>query len=241
VKFMPRKETYWKNPEKYRDQSKQYSKNNYVPRKKKKALNNTFGNKKTISRKSKIKTNSDVIDLDITKLHLEKYYSSGYASKKLKQMRELGQVVTFEKYPFMPLSIYEDTYHNRPVPITKNSHWIGEQGTQRLINNYIRTWFPSPRFMIYLNPVDQRGVDFLITEDGDPYAVLELTNYQKKGFFHSGEILRYIKSLNYWTKYYPNIYKVIIVNYPENLKNNPKWKNAYTEFVKNKIGIKIMR
>jgi hypothetical protein len=224
---MPRREVYWKNSDKYRQQSREYRRR-YVPRS---GENNTFGNNMS----------NVTLGLEEVKKVLERYYSKRYIPKKLRRMEELGQVFLCDGYAFMPLSSFSKAYSNNLFSTLSNSLKKGEEGVLGFIA-YIESCYPtSEGYMIYTNPVTEKGVDFLITKNGVPSAVLELTNYGRGSFLHSREIQRYIQSLNEWSERYPNIFKVIVVRYPENIKNNPQWKDAYCEFLKNGIGVKITR
>jgi len=244
---VPRASTYWKNPEKYRAQRKQYyyANNEYVPRKKKKGksplvtYNNNSLSKYVNNKYSNISKCSE--DIDHVRLVLEKYYSKRHVSKKLQKMEELGQVFICEGFCFMPLSAFQQAQANKAFSTTASTYLKGEQGILNFIP-FIQQGFPTRRFfIIFNNPVHQKGIDFLVLKEGIPYSAIEVTNYAQSSFLSTKDITRYIENLNYWSKKYSDIHKVIVVQYPENLKKNPQWVNAYAEFVKNKIGIKIMR
>lgn len=240
---MPRRSAYWKNPEKYRQEAREYSKKNYVPRKKKKVGKTTFGNinkNKSITTKRGKRYSNTEVNLDEIEQVLNKYYSKGYASKKLSKMRQLNQVFFCQGYAFMTISNYLKAYANKTFTTVSDSSRKGEQGLLGIIP-FLQKAFPSPKYLVFLNPVDQKGIDVLVLKDGTPYTVIELTNYQKTSFLHSKEIQRYIDNLNYWNKFYPDIFKVMAVNHPENLKINPYWKSAYDAFVFDRIGIKVLR
>lgn len=241
---MPRKETYWRNPEKYREQRKEYyrSHSEYVPRKRRRKDTitsvYTTNNKTFMSTKSK--KNNHIVGLDEFEKVLRKYYSKKYVSTKLQKMRQLGQVFICQGYPFMTISNYLQAYQNRKIGKLSPSSLKGQQGLLRIIP-YLQKCFPTPKFTIFLNPVDQRGVDILVFHNGTPYAVIELTNYERTTYLNPDDAQRYIKNLNEWALTYPDVSKILIVNYPENVKDNPYWKDGYEAFVSKGIGIKILR
>lgn len=237
---MPRKSTYWKNPDKYRQQASGFhkSKKGHVP---KSLGNNTFG---IYKKKNNVSgTPSSIPSLDSIKELLEKYYTKRHIPAKLKQMEKLGQVYWCEGYAFMPLSYFKQAYASNLFSSVAPSYVKAQQGIQSFIP-YVESCChssPSQCYAILTNPVSQRGVDFLILKNGLPHVVIEITNYAQTTFLHSKDVVRYINNLNEWSKKHPNIYKVIVIQHPENLKNNPRYKNAYVNFLKNNIGIKIMR
>lgn len=241
---MPRKSAYWKDPEKYREERKDYyySHEEYVPRKVKKKENITFGYKQytKTSKKMKSRNAATIPGLDETREILEKYYCKKYVPEKLRKMRKLNQVFLCQGYAFMTISNFNNAIKNRTSTTLSTSSKTGEQGLLNIIP-YIERSFPSPKYIIFLNPVDQEGIDILILKDGTPYTVIELTNYAKTSYLHSREIERYIENLKEWDQFYPDIYKVLVVNHPENLKNNSQWKNAYEKFVSKRVGVKILR
>ncbi len=238
---MPRKKTYWKNPERYRKQSRDYSKAQYVPRKKSLNTKTTFGNSVTnkIGNNTKTKSNSSKA-LDEIKCILEKHYSKRYVAAKIRKMHQLNQVFVCQGFAFMTISIYLQWYNAKMFAHLPKSSQKGQQGLINIIPQ-LQKWFPSPKYMIFLNPVDQKGIDILVLKNGTPYTAIELTNYAKTSYLNSKEVRRYINNLQYWTNFYKGIHMVIIVNYRENLKINPRWKNAYAHIVANKIRIKVLK
>ena len=245
---MPRASTYWRNPEKYRKQAGDYSKKHYVPRKKKKLTKPPLVPIKSSIKKRKYKNlgrYSNAIkctdDIDVVRNVLAKYYSKNHISKKLQQMRKLGQVFICEGFCFMPLSSFLQAQANKTFSTVSNTYRKGEQGVSNFVPFAQRCFPIKDFFMIFTNPVHQKGIDFLILKEGLPFCAIEVTNYAQSSFLSTSDVTRYIENLNYWSKKNPDIHKVIVVQYPENLKKNPHWMNIYTEFVKNGIGVKIMQ
>ena len=155
-------------------------------------------------------------------------------------MQQLNQVFLCQGYAFMTVSNYLEAYKNRKIGKLSPSSLKGQQGLLNIIP-YLQKCFPSPKFIIFLNPVDQSGIDVLVLKDGTAYAVIELTNYERTTYMNPDDAQRYIDNLNEWDSTYPDVFKILIVNYPENVKDNPYWKDGYTNFVDEGIGIKILR
>jgi len=248
VDIVPRASTYWKNPERYRKQARAYSKKRYVPRKKKKLTKPPLVFIKSSIKKRKYKdlgrysnpTNC-TDDIDVVRVVLTKYYSRNHISKKLKQMRKLGQVFMCEGFCFMPLSSFLQAQSNKAFTTVADTYRKGEKGVLDFVS-ITQQCFPARQFFItFTNPVHQKGIDFLVLREGIPYCAIEVTNYERSSFLSTKDVTRYIENLNYWSKRYPDIHKVLVVQYGENLKRNPQWRNVYTEFAKNGIGIKIVQ
>ena len=252
---MPRASTYWKNPEKYRKQAREYyykhkKKKRHVPEKSRESLPITLGKNNSVFEefkkrgryvtelKNEIIVSSHPLE-DIRKDFL-KYYSEKNISRTLKHAEDLGLAYFCDGYWFMPLSTFLEAHEQQEIEEQSDSYAKGYQGVIDLIP-VLQKGFPTSKYYgIYVNPVEQKGVDILIDKEGIPHCVIEVTNYEKTSFLHTKDIDRYIENLNYWSSKYPDIFKVIVIRYPENLKNNPSSRNAYVKFVQNNIGIKVL-
>ena len=149
------------------------------------------------------------------------------------RMKE-GQLYCCDGYYFTPLSIFKK---KKDSGFCHDTYDIGARRVKEWISILEKAYGRNKLFCVYINPVDEVGVDVLITKNGIPYTVIELTNYGKNSYISYSDVQRYIKSLNQWDKY--GCFKVIVVSFARNLKhkNNPR---LWEEFVKNNIGIKVM-
>lgn len=68
---------------------------------------------------------------------------------------------------------------------------------------------------VWNNPLNFEGVDIVVRDrNGKPIRVFEVTNYAKKSWMSKTRAKRYINSLNFWKKLYPDIYRALVVSYP---------------------------
>lgn len=254
---MPRSSTYWKNPEKYRQQAKDYSARYYQHKKNRKyvprnneSLQTTFGELYNNTAKkhkglSRTLMERSLIDLDSLRKFQEmalKHTSKKNLSRKIKHDEKVGQVIKVDGTSFMTTSEYSRFLQRFGRKLRANySTAAGMYGMTNFVKYIEQRFRITDGFMIYVNTAEQHGVDCLINKYATPYIVFEITNYQQTSFLAEKDIDRYIKNLNGWSDRYPDIFKVIVVAYPDNLKDNPYRQNAYEDFVKNNIGIKILR
>jgi hypothetical protein len=184
----------------------------------------------------KIGKKYDVVDYGEDLKKLTKAKTLAKALRIITGEMEDKKFYTCDGYSFVPLSVYEKHFADLPVVITS---W--EVGLLR-VNEWIPilkdAYPPSKGYSVYINPVYGVGVDVLVKKNGMPYTVIELTNYNKKSYLSFKDVKRYIANLNYWDKY--NAHKVLVVSFPENLKNK-KQPDLWEQFPTNNISIKVMR
>lgn len=138
-------------------------------------------------------------------------------------------------YSFVPLSVYEKHFTQMVVVF---STWdIGRLRVNEWLPVLKQMYPQAMSYSVYINPIDEKGVDVLVRKDGMPHTVFELTNYSAHTYLSFKDANRYMSNLNEWDKY--NAHKVIVVSFASNLKHKKK-PDLWEEFPKNNIGIKIM-
>ena len=93
--------------------------------------------------------------------------------------------------------------------------WKGKRG-EKAFAEYLRQVFQHEDIEVWNNPINFEGVDIIIKDrNGKPIKVFEVTNYAKTSKMSKPRARRYRNSLNFWKNLYPNIYRAIVVSYPE--------------------------
>ena len=69
---------------------------------------------------------------------------------------------------------------------------------------------------VWNNPLNFEGVDIVVRDrNGKPIRVFEVTNYAKRNWMSKTRAKRYIDSLNFWKTQNPDIYRALVVSYPQ--------------------------
>jgi len=100
-------------------------------------------------------------------------------------------------------------------------NWIKGLKAQLKLTRELFKKYPRPNYRIFLNPVEGKGVDILVTKDVNgeylDYMAIEVTNYSKDSYISKRDINRYIKNL---TKFdYKKCQRILVVSYLSNLSH----------------------
>ena len=90
----------------------------------------------------------------------------------------------------------------------------GKRG-ERAFAKYLEKICEYEEVEVWNNPNNFQGVDIVVRDkNGKPIKVFEVTNYNKKNWFSKTRAKRYKDSLNRWKTINPNIYRAVVVSYP---------------------------
>jgi len=177
----------------------------------------------------------DVVDYAQDIMKMTKTKTLAKALRIISHDMEDKRFYTCDGYSFVPLSVYEKHFTQMVVVF---STWdIGRLRVNEWLPILKQMYPQAMGYSVYINPIDQEGVDVLVRKDGMPYTVFEFTNYSASTYLSFKDVNRYISNLNEWDKY--NAHKVMVVSFASNLKHKKK-PDLWEEFPKNKIGIKVM-
>ena len=91
----------------------------------------------------------------------------------------------------------------------------GKRG-EKAFAEYLEQVFQYEDVDVWNNPLNFEGVDIVVKDrNGKPIRVFEVTNFSKKNWFGKGRAKRYIDSLNFWKTLNPDIYRALVVSYPQ--------------------------
>jgi len=91
----------------------------------------------------------------------------------------------------------------------------GKRG-EKAFAKHLEQVFQHEDVDVWNNPLNFEGVDIVVkNKSGKPIRVFEVTNYSKKNWFGKDRAKRYIDSLNFWKTLNPDIYRALVVSYPE--------------------------
>lgn len=105
----------------------------------------------------------------------------------------------------------------------------GKKG-ERAFAGHLKQVFKYEDVEVWNNPLNFQGVDIVVRDrEGNPIRVFEVTNYNKKNWFGKGRAKRYIDSLNSWKTINPDIYRALVVSYPQTVDKIKGVRKMFTD------------